>query len=55
MYAEKGPNSTMKYEYSAPEVGIMVPSLAYARAPEIKKRMINHLKGLLDTFYLFAT
>ena len=28
MYAEKGPNATMKYEYSAPEEGIMVPSSA---------------------------
>ena len=36
MYAEKGPNATMKYEYSAPEEGIMVPSSAQASAPEIE-------------------
>ena len=34
VYAGNAPNATMKYEYSAPEDGIIVPNSAYERAPE---------------------
>ena len=34
VYAGKAPNATIKYEYSAPEDGIMVPNSAYERAPK---------------------
>ena len=35
VYAGNAPNATIKYEYSAPEDGIIVPNSAYERAPEI--------------------
>jgi hypothetical protein len=28
-----GPNASIKYAYSAPELGFIVPSSAYAKAP----------------------
>ena len=34
VYAGKAPNATIKYEYSAPEDGIIVPNSAYERAPK---------------------
>ena len=36
VYAGNAPNATIKYEYSAPEDGIIVPNSAYARAPKTK-------------------
>ena len=35
MYAANEPNASMKYTYSAPDDGFIVPSSAYAKAPEI--------------------
>ena len=42
VYAGNAPNATMKYEYSAPDDGIIVPNSAYESAPitEIMKMFL---------------
>lgn len=42
MYAANDPKASIKYTYSAPEDGFIVPSSAYASAPEIRFYFVKY-------------